>query len=132
MQPACCSSAGGGICRTRAGFFSGTDFDTEQTLRRDALKWETCRYEEKTFDPTFLTNSSFLIRYQGREEGGNDADAIRDPTTGRPLPPAEQPSALPFALVVRMRVPDVDDLGTQVLQQFNVLSEVPLRAEIQI
>lgn len=117
---------------TSAGFFSGTDFDTEQTLRRDALKWETCRHKEKTFDPTFLTNPSFLIRYQGREEGGNDADTVRDPITGRPLPPAEQPSALPFALVVRMRVPDVADLATHVLQQFNVLAEVPLRTEVQV
>lgn len=117
---------------TSAGFFSGTDFDTEQTLRRDALKWETCRHKEKTFDPTRLTNPSFLIRYQGREEGGDDGETVRDPVTRRPLPPAEQPSALPFALVVRIRVPDVTDLAAQVLQQFNVLAEVPLRAEVQV
>jgi len=117
---------------TSAPFFSGTDFDAEQTLRRDALKWETCRHKEKTFDPDRLTNPSFLIRYQGREEGGDDGATVRDPVTGLPLPPAEQPSALPFALVVRIRVPDVTDLADHVLQQFNVLTEVPLRTEIQV
>lgn len=117
---------------TSAGFFSGTDFDAEQTLRRDALKWETCRHKEKTFDPAVLTNPSFLIRYQGRDEGGDDGNTVLDPITRRPLPPAEQPSALPFALVVRIRVPDVTDLADHVLQQFNVLAEVPLRTEIQV
>jgi hypothetical protein len=115
-----------------SSFFSGTDFDAEQTLRRDALKWETCRHKEKRFDSATLTNPSFLIRYQGREEGGEDGDTVRDPVTGRPLPPEEQPSALPFALVVRIRVPDVTDLAEHVLQQFTVLAEVPLRAEIRV
>ncbi len=114
------------------GFFSSTDFDTEQSLRRDALKWETCRHKKSRFSQEKLTNPSFLIRYQGREEGGNDAETLRDPITSRPLPAHEQPSALPFALVVRLRVPGVSDLANHVLHQFDVLAEVPLRTEVQL
>lgn len=113
-------------------FFSKSDYDSEQTLRGDALKWETCRHRQKSTELANLTNPSFVIRYQGREEGAGDGEALKDPVTGRPLPPEQQPSALPFALVVRIRVPGVTDLAEQVLQHFQVLTEVPLRAQIQV
>lgn len=114
-----------------ANFFCKTDFDAEQSLRQDALKWETCRHKKRTFELEQLTAPSFLIRYQGRDEGAGDEDALRDPVTGSLLPTNEQPSALPFALIVRLKVPNVSDLAEHVLNQFNVLAEVTLRAQVQ-
>jgi len=111
-------------------FFSKTNFDAEQTLRGDALKWETCRHRKKNIDIDTLTNPSFVIRYQGREEGAPDDDARRD-ADGNLLPVDQQSSALPFALIVRIKVPGVTDLSTRVLQQFRVLSEIPLKIQIQ-
>lgn len=111
-------------------FFSKTNFDAEQTLRGDALKWETCRHKQKKIEISALTNPSFVIRYQGREEGAADDGALRD-AAGNLLPVDQQPSALPFALIVRIKVPGVTDLSNRVLQQFQVLSEVPLRVQVQ-
>lgn len=111
-------------------FFSKTNFDAEQTLRGDALKWETCRHKKKSIEIDTLTSPSFVIRYQGREEGAPDDDARRDADRNL-LPVDQQPSALPFALVVRIKIPGVTDLSTRVLQQFQVLSEIPLKVQIQ-
>jgi len=112
-------------------FFSATKYDVEQTLRADALKWETCRHREKSKDITALTDPCFVIRYQGREEGAPDADRARD-SSGEFLPVADQPSAMPFALVVRILVPGVVDLAERVLTQFSVLNEVPIRTQVGV
>lgn len=118
--------------QTSEGFFSKTRFDTEQTLRDDALKWETCRHREKGIEIDKLTDPCFLIRYQGRDEGGDEDTLVLKDSTGKPLPTDQQPAALPFALVVRIKVPGASDLSTHVLQHFSVLSEVQLRTEIQV
>ncbi|WP_242890210.1 S8 family peptidase [Stenotrophomonas maltophilia] len=111
-------------------FFSRTEFDTEQTLRDDALKWEACRHRQKRVPIEIMTDPSFVIRYQGRDEGASDADPVKG-QDGTPLPAAEQPSALPFALVIRIRVPSEPNLAKLVLEQYSVLSEVALRVQVQ-
>lgn|GEM_PF-140407 len=111
-------------------YFSATKYDVEQTLRSDALKWETCRHREKSKDIEDLTNPCFIIRYQGREEGGPDGERIKD-DAGNFLPAADQPSALPFALIVRVRAPGVVNLAQEVLAQYTVLNEVPIRTQIE-
>ena len=116
--------------KASAGFFSKTQFDTEQTLRADALKWETCRHHQRRIPLGDLTDPCFVIRYQGRDEGAADEKAVKD-ITGTLLPAELQPSALPFALIVRIKVPGVHDLLSRVLSQFQVLSKVMLRAQIQ-
>ncbi|MCE1194296.1 MAG: S8 family serine peptidase [Acidovorax sp.] len=116
--------------KASASFFSKTQFDTEQTLRADALKWETCRHHQRRIPVGDLTDPCFVIRYQGRDEGAADEKAAKD-TTGALLPAEQQPSALPFALIVRLKVPGVHDLSSRVLGQFKVLSKVMLRAQIQ-
>lgn len=112
-------------------FFSRTEFDTEQTLRDDALKWEACRHRQKNVPIGIMTDPSFVIRYQGREEGARDAEPLKG-VDGALLPVEEQPSALPFALVIRIRVPSEPNLSQLVLEQFSVLSEVELRAQVNI
>ncbi|MHC1654114.1 S8 family peptidase [Stenotrophomonas maltophilia] len=111
-------------------FFSRTEFDTEQTLRDDALKWEACRHRHKNVPIEIMTDPSFVIRYQGRDEGASDDQPIKG-KDGALLPAAEQPSALPFALAIRIRVPSQPNLAKLVLEQFSVLSEVSLRLEVQ-
>lgn len=77
-----------------------------------------------------MTDPCFVIRYQGRDEGAPDAGVLKG-ADDEPLPVEQQPSALPFALIVRIKVPDVNDLSARVLNQFKVLSRVMLRAQIQ-
>lgn len=112
-------------------FFTMSRYDTEQDLRRDALKWETCRHRKRKISIGKMTNPSFLIRYQGREEGATDPPPAKD-KLGNLLPAEQQFSALPFALVVRLHVPSVHNLSQLVLQQFDVLSEVQLKLQAQV
>ncbi len=116
--------------KTSKSFFSKTKFDAEQTLRGDALKWETCRHHQRSIEVSEMTDPCFVIRYQGRDEGAPDAGVLKG-ADDEPLPVEQQPSALPFALIVRIKVPDVNDLSARVLNQFKVLSRVMLRAQIQ-
>lgn len=111
-------------------FFSKTEYDAEQDLRADALKWETCRHHQRRISVSEMTDPCFVIRYQGREEGASDESALKG-ADGQLLPAEQQPSALPFALIVRIKVPNVNDLSTRVLNQFTVLNEVALRTQIQ-
>jgi len=113
------------------GFFTMSKYDTEQDLRKDALKWETCRHRKRKIAIGKMTNPCFLIRYHGREEGATDAPTVKD-ELGHILPAEQQPSALPFALVVRLRVPGIHNLSQLVLQQFAVLSEVQLKLQAQV
>lgn len=115
-------------------FFSKNNFDTEQELRADALKWETCRHRSRKIARNSLTDPSFVIRYQGREDGQPERPNVvpHSAPDGRRLLPSERIDALPFALVVRLRVPDQQDLAAQVLASFPVLAEVPLRVQTGI
>lgn len=117
--------------QTSTPFFSRTEFDTEQTLRDDALKWEACRHRQKKVPIGIMTDPSFVIRYQGRDEGAPDPDPVKG-ADGTLLPAADQPSALPFALVIRIRVASAPNLSELVLEQFSVLSEVELRAKVDV
>lgn len=117
--------------KNSVSFFSKSKYDAEQDLRLDALKWETCRHRSRKISLSKMKNPSFLIRYQGREEGASDEPPIKD-ALGNLLPAELQPSALPFALVIRLKVPAVTNLSDLVLNQFDVLSEVPLKTQIQI
>jgi hypothetical protein len=114
------------------GFFSKTNYDVEQDLRQDAMKWEACRHRSKRKKAGALTDPCFVIRYQGRDEGGDDDTEVLRDRLGNALPAEQQPGALPFALVVRIRVPGMVDLSSQVLSAYKVLSEVRLRTQVQV
>ena len=77
-----------------------------------------------------MSDPSFLIRYQGREEGASDDAPLKD-NFGKLLPAEQQPSALPFALVIRLKVPGIENLSQRVLNQFKVLSELSLKTQVQ-
>jgi hypothetical protein len=105
-------------------FFGNGIFDSEQELRRDALKWETCRKKRKKFQAGQLVDPSFLISYQTREEGHpRPKSTVAGEDVGIPMP---------FALVIRIRVIGDDLIAEKVAAAYEVLQHVPLRAQVQI
>lgn len=104
-----------------APFFGSGMYDTEQVLRSDALRWDTCLHKAKRKRARDLTNPSFVVDYQTREEGAPRRN--KDP---------KNPMSLPFALVVRVRIPHMDDISERILAEFDVLEEVVLNADIEI
>lgn len=115
-------------------FFSKGHYDTEQELRADALKWETCRHRKRSISLDKLSKPSFVIRYQGRDEGQpeHNPTAVTVGADGAPLAAANRPDALPFALVLRLRIPGEIELAQKVLLSFPVLAEVPLRTRVEV
>ncbi len=116
-----------GIAST--SFFGRGIFETEQELRADALKWETCRKKRRKFSAGNLTDPSFLISYQTREEGHARprTPSNNDESGDDPLQPG-----LPFALVIRIKVAGIEDIAERVLTAYEVLQHIPLRAEVEV
>jgi hypothetical protein len=101
-----------------ASFFKKTDFDTEQSLRNDAQKWETTLNASRRFQSDSLSAPVFDVHYNARSQGG----AARDPERMR------------YALVVTVEAPRVPDLYDQVARAFagqleamTPVVEVPVR-----
>lgn len=101
--------------------FFGTlqrDFQTEEELRRDALKWENCMHAEKNLNGTSLNDPTFDIHYNARMEGHND----------------NKSQEIEYALVITVEAPKVIDLYDKVvrryatrLEQLMPVIDLPLR-----
>lgn len=87
----------------------------EAQLRRDAFKWENCLRASKRFQGASLNNPSFDIHFNSRKEGHNNSSNI----------------GLPYALIVSVRAPEVDDLYNQVVRRYATILE-PLRPVLDI
>ncbi len=94
------------------------EFQTEEELRRDALKWENCMHAEKSFNGTTLNDPVFDIHYNARMEGHNDTRL----------------QEIEYALVITVEAPKVTDLYDKVvrryatqLEQLVPIIELPLR-----
>lgn len=99
-------------------FFSVSNlYETEEELREDAHKWETCISRKQKFKRTTLSMPVFDVKYHAREKGG---DSLED------LPP------LNYSLVVSIRAEG--DLNTYnlVLQQNQTLQAVKVHNRIRI
>lgn len=102
-----------------AEFFKPADlYPTEQELRRDAHKWETCLHRKRRKRASGLDRPVFDIHYNARSEGHNDA----------------APRKIRYALVITVEAPKVKDLYDRVvrayraqLQPLNPVIEVPVR-----
>jgi hypothetical protein len=102
------------VPRSRA-FFRKSAFDTEDTLRQDAQKWETVLSAEETLRATSLRKPVFDIHYNARSSGG----------------PVGNASAIPYALIVTVRSKTTPDLYDLVVRSYpGVL--VPLTPVISI
>lgn len=93
-------------------------FQTEEELRRDALKWENCMHAEKSMNGTSLNGPTFDIHYNARMEGHNDTRS----------------QEIEYALVITVEAPKVTDLYDQVvrryatqLEQLTPVIDLPIR-----
>ncbi|MCY7451654.1 S8 family peptidase [Bacillus altitudinis] len=97
----------------RKGIFGESELD----LREDGHKWETCLKATRRFRATTLIKPLFDIYYHHREEGQS----------------LKKPKPIPYALVVSMKAPKVQDFYNRVLRTYsNVLVPLRPRTNIQI
>jgi len=85
--------------------FFGTlqkQFQTEEELRRDALKWENCMHAEKAFIGRTLNDPVFDIHYNARMEGHNDTRS----------------QEIEYAMVITVEAPRVTDLYDRVVRRY--------------
>ncbi|MBI3441923.1 MAG: peptidase S8 and S53, subtilisin, kexin, sedolisin, partial [Proteobacteria bacterium] len=84
-------------------FFSQSKiYQTEDELRADAHKWETCLHATKTKRASSLKGPVFDIHYLARDEGRTDTQARK----------------LYYALVVTVEAPKHKDLYDQVVRKY--------------
>lgn len=101
-------------------FFSDKNlYPTEEELRDDAYKWETCISREARFKKTTLKNPSFDVKYHNREQGG---------TT--PLNRDREP--IPYSLILSIRAKGDSTIYNKVLQQNRTLQAVNIVNRIEI
>lgn len=93
-------------------------FQTEEELRRDALKWENCLHAEHRFKGTSLHEPVFDIHYNARSEGHNDTSN----------------QELQYALIITVEAPKIFDFYDQVvrryatqLEQLQPIIDIPLK-----
>ena len=99
-----------------AGFFrAGALYQTEDLLRRDAHKWETCLHTSVIKRGASLKEPVFDIHYQTRSQGQSD----------------RAPNKIPYALVLTIASPRTKDLYDRVVRRYRTVLE-PLTPVIQI
>lgn len=96
-------------------FFRRSEFDNEQTLRRDAHKWETTLHANKRLRGASLNRPVFDIHYNARSSGG----------------PARHAEKIRYALVVTIASTKTADLYDRVLVKYAGQLEV-LRPLVEI
>lgn len=101
--------------KTDSFFRPGDLYPTEDELRRDAHKWETCLHAEVTKLGRSLNGPVFDIHYNARAESQSVSSAPK----------------IRYALVVTVEAPRVKDLYDQVLRRYRAQLE-PLNPVIQI
>ena len=107
---------GGDVHATTASFFRpATLYRTEQQLRRDAHKWETCLHAQVTKLASSLDGPVFDIHHNARSGGRQDLNAER----------------IRYALILTVRVPKVRDIYDRVVRTFRAQLQ-PLRPIIRV
>ncbi|MDO8296904.1 MAG: S8 family peptidase [Caulobacter sp.] len=103
---------------TKSFFGSKSAGVSEDLLRRDALKWESCQHAGKRLQGRSLHNPVFDIHYNARLEGHNHALT----------------ETLKYALVVTVRAKSVTDFYDQIvrryptqLEQLRPVIDIPIR-----
>jgi hypothetical protein len=91
-------------------FFQEEGKIPEQSLRKDARKWDTVRHAQDTMRASSLKNPIFDIHYQAREPGsaGSPSQALR----------------LPYALVLTISASQHADIYDDVITAFPVLAPI--------
>jgi subtilase family protein len=96
-------------------FFSCKQYSTEDELRHDAHKWETCLKAKRNFLARTLNDPVFDVHYNSRFGGAQSSQ-------GKPIE---------YALVVTVQAKNVTDLYNKIAQRYRTQLE-PLKPVIQI
>ncbi|MGI2047914.1 S8 family peptidase [Shewanella oncorhynchi] len=102
---------------TKTFFSVGNLYDTEEELREDAHKWETCISRAQRFKKNTLLNPVFDVKYHAREKGGG---------TQKDLEP------LHYSLVISVRAEGDNNTYNLVLQQNQTLQTVKVTNRIRL
>lgn len=101
-------------------FFSDKNlYPTEEELRADAYKWETCVTREARFKATTLKSPSFDVKYHNREQAGTTPqNSDREP--------------IPYSLILSIRAEGDGSIYNKVLQQNRTLQAVNVVNRVEV
>lgn len=92
-------------------------YETEQELRDDAHKWETCISRQQRFKRSTLLNPVFDVKYNARERGGD---------------PLSDLEPLKYSLIVSIRAEGDTNTYNLVLQQNQTLQSVKVTNRVRL
>jgi hypothetical protein len=98
--------------------FGSGMYKTEAELRSDSMRWDTVLHNKRTVNVDDLQDPYFHINYQVRDE----SEAVR----------IEDAVPMPYALVVSIQAPGVDDLLTRIQTQYPVLQTLAVESVTSI
>lgn len=99
-------------------FFTNNNlYPTEEDLRSDAAKWETCISRNQKYRKNTLFEPEFFVKYHAREQGGN---------ASRNLEP------LSYSLIVTIRAEGDTSIYNSILQQNQTLQAIRVRNRIEV
>ena len=102
---------------TKSFFSLGKLYGTEEELREDAHKWETCISQSQRFKSSTLSSPVFDVKYHAREKGGNPEKMI--------LP-------LRYSLVLSIRAEGELEIYNKVLQQYQTLKSIKVSNRVRV
>jgi hypothetical protein len=102
---------------TKSFFSVGNLYETEEELREDAHKWETCISRQQRFKKSTLSHPVFDVKYHAREKGG-EAQSGLEP--------------LKYSLVVSIRAEGDVNTYNMVLQQNQTLHAVKVANRVRM
>jgi len=102
---------------TKTFFSVGELYETEEELREDAHKWETCISKSQRFKSTTLSAPVFDVKFHARERGG-DPESIKAP--------------LNYSLIVSIRAEGETETYNMILQQNQTLQSVKVSNRIRL
>ncbi|HCF3655223.1 TPA: S8 family peptidase [Pseudomonas aeruginosa] len=95
--------------------FGSGMYKSEAELRSDSMRWDTVLHAKRKITVDDLEDPYFHINYQVRDEG----EAVR----------MEDAVPMPYALVVTIEAPGVNDLLSRVQSEYPVLQTLPVMVE---
>lgn len=99
-------------------FFSCTNlYPTEEELRADAHKWETCISRSQRFKSSTLKSPMFDVKYHAREQGAAPSGTV-DP--------------IKYSLILTIRTEGDNSLYNNILQKHRTLQAIKVRSRIRV
>lgn len=102
--------------KQKESFFKQEKKATEAELRRDAAKWETVLHEELPKMPKALNNPYFEIHHMARDSGATISSNKAKPVK--------------YAFVITLECPKHKEIFSEILNDYDVLTELKPRVQI--